>query len=226
MSSTTLTALVRVSLWVCIEILGFSTVHASVVAIGDPSFEGIALSPGGFTSGLYATNSWNSNVNAGIFRPTASSYPGGAPDGLNIAYSSSSAVIDQVLTATLTANTTYTLSVAVGSRLDPPHLDGYTIQLLAGGVVLAGTTNFPVPTDGSFIVATDVYTAGVSDPHLGQALEIRLLSAPTGQTSFDNVQLDATLSAPEPGRIMLLGLAAAGACLDRRRWKNRVSKVE
>lgn len=207
---------VRVALTIVLGLSAVVTSDAALVVIGDPSFEGIALSPGNFTSGVYAAGSWNSNANAGLFRPTASSYPSGVPDGVNMAYSSSSAVIDQVLTTTLAANTTYTLSVNVGSRLDSPHNDGYTIQLLAGGVVLAGSTNFPVPVDGTFVLATDVFTTGASNPQLGQALEIKLVSAATGQTSFDNVKLDAT-AAPEPTSWMLAGFTVAGAAGIRRR---------
>ncbi|EDY17585.1 protein of unknown function DUF1555 [Chthoniobacter flavus Ellin428] len=223
MSSPTSSACLRVSLAVFIGLLAAQTASASLLTIGDPSFEGVSLGAGGFTSGSYAANSWNSNSNAGILRPTASEYPGGAPDGVNVAYSNSGAVIDQVLSATLTANTTYTLSVDVGSRLDGPFNNGYSIELLAGGVLLSQTTNVPAPTNGSFVLATDVYTAGASDPHLGQALEIKLVSANTGQTSFDNVTLNAA-AVPEPSSLMLLGLAATGAGLFRRRGKSRETK--
>jgi hypothetical protein len=202
---------IRVSLAFFVAIVVLGQARADLVTIGDPSFEGVSLAPGNFTAGTYAANSWNSSANAGIFRPTASSYPSGVPNGVNIGYSSG-VTIDQVLSATLTANTSYTLSVEVGSRLDAPHNDGYTIQLLAGGVVLAGTTNFPVPADGTFVLATDVYTAGPGDPHLGQALEIHLQSVATGQTSFDSVTLTAT-AVPEPTSLSLLTLTTAGAAL-------------
>jgi len=219
MFSTSLPALIRVLLAVFIGEFLADISHASLLTVGDPSFEGTVLSSGGFTSGVYTANSWNSNANAGIFRPTSSSYPSGVPDGVNIAYSSSAAVIDQVLSATLTANTTYTLSINVGSRFDTPHNDGYTIQLLAGGVLLSGTTNFPVPTDGAFVLATTVYTTGTSNPQLGQALEIKMFSAATGQTSFDNVKLDAT-TVPEPASFLLFGLTAIGAGFFRMRRTN------
>ena len=221
MSATTLPALVRVALAVLIGVFAVGTADAGLLTIADPSFEGVALSPGAFTSGTYAANSWNSYANAGIFRTTASQYPGGVPDGVNVAYSSSSAVIDQVLSATLAANTTYTLTVDVGSRLDAPHNDGFTIELLAGGVLLSAASNSPTPANGTFVVATDAYTTGASDPHLGQALEIKLLSAPTGQTSFDNVKLDAT-AVPEPGSLALAGLGAASTGLGRWRKKRVV----
>jgi hypothetical protein len=204
-------SLLRASLALLVGLLATESALAGQITIGDPSFEGVALAPGGFTSGTYAANSWNSNANAGIFRPTAASYPSGVPDGVNIGYSSSAAVIDQVLTATLTANTVYTLSVDVGNRLDTPHNDGYTIQLLAGGTVLNGTTNFPNPTQGNFVVATDSYTTGAADPLLGQPLEIKLISAATGQTSFDNVLLDASpVNVPEPTTLALFAIGAAG----------------
>jgi hypothetical protein len=208
----------RLSLAISIVLLVLGTAQASPITIGDPSFEGVALSPGGFTSGVYASGSWNSNANGGIFRPTASSYPSGVPDGVNTGYSNASAVIDQVLAATLTANTIYTLSVNVGNRLDAPHNDGYTIQLLAGGAVLGGITSLPNPAAGQFALATDTYTAGVGDPHLGQALEIRLFSSATGQASFDLVTLDAS-PVPEPSSLALLVVAMGGIFVARRRRK-------
>jgi hypothetical protein len=207
----------RVVLTLSIGLSTFATAHAAPIAIGDPSFEGVALSPGAFTSGVYAANSWNSNANGGIFRPTASNYPGGVPDGVNIGYAGGSAVIDQLLNANLTVNTTYTLSVSVGNRLDAPHNDGYSIQLLAGGAVLNGTTTLPAPAQGQFVLATDVYTAGSGDPHLGQPLEIKLISTPTGQASFDNVTLDAS-PVPEPSALVLLAAAAACIVVIQRGW--------
>jgi len=207
----------RVLLTLSMGLFIFATAHAAPIAIGDPSFEGVALTPGNFTSGSYAANSWNSNANGGIFRPTASNYPGGVPDGVNIGYAGGSAVIDQLLNANLTVNTTYTLSVSVGNRLDAPHNDGYSIQLLAGGAVLNGTTTLPGPAQGQFALATDVYTAGAGDPHLGQPLEIKLISSATGQVSFDNVTLDAS-PVPEPSGLALL--VAVGTCVffSRRQW--------
>ncbi len=206
----------RVLLALLLGLVPLATAHAGPITIGDPSFEGVSLSPEGFTSGQYAPGSWNSNANAGVFRPTAINYPGGVPDGVNVGYSSASAAIDQVLSATLAANTTYTLSVDIGNRLDGPHNDGYTIQLLAGGTLLNGTTVLPSPALGSFVAATDTYKAGAADPLLGQPLEIRLISVATGQTSFDSVSLIAT-PVPEPTGLALLATAAAGVVIARRR---------
>jgi hypothetical protein len=128
------------------------------------------------------------------------------PDGNQVAYSNGG-TISQTLTATLQANTKYTLGAYVGRR-EIVAFAGYNIELLAGNTVLA-SNNSVTPAPGSFEYVTFDYTSGISDPLLGQALQIRLTSNGV-QTNFDNITLDAA-SIPEPSAILgLLGFGLLG----------------
>jgi hypothetical protein len=96
-------------------------------------------------------------------------------------------MISQVLTSTLQASSTYTLSVDVGHRLDVNAMS-YTIELVTGGVALnSATGNVATIPAGNFATESVSYTspAGVA---AGQPLEIRLISD-GAQIDFDNVRL-------------------------------------
>jgi hypothetical protein len=96
-------------------------------------------------------------------------------------------MISQVLTTTLQGNSTYTLSVDVGHRLDG-NATNYTIELVAGGNVLNSVTgNSGSITAGSFATQSVSYTSAATVT-AGQQLEIRLISAGS-QGDFDNVTL-------------------------------------
>jgi hypothetical protein len=128
------------------------------------------------------------------------------PDGTQVAYSNGG-TISQTLTATLQANTVYTLGVHVGRRQNVAFA-GYNIELYAGGNLLVSNSGV-TPDPGSFEYVTVDYTSGVSNPFLGQALQIRLTSLGT-QANFDNITLDAA-SIPEPSAILgLLGFGLLG----------------
>jgi hypothetical protein len=125
----------------------------------------------------------------------------------------------QVLSATLQANTTYTLMVDVA--LQPPT------TTMCGGVALgygstfqtndltATTSSTPTPTpSGSWTTWTITYTTGSSPAGLGQALRVELSTVPTGvtgakQLAFDNVRLT-SVSVPEPSTLALLAAGLAG----------------
>jgi hypothetical protein len=122
------------------------------------------------------------------------------PDGSIVAFSNGG-TISQMLAASLTANTTYMLSVDVGHRLDGLVTD-YSIALYVGNMLLAslpaGTSNSAI-TPGTFADETLTFTSG-SKVIAG---DLRIVLTSTGaQTDFDNVRL--TAATPEPSSLSLL----------------------
>jgi hypothetical protein len=164
--------------------------HAVAVPIENPSFEADALAPGGIK--LTITD-WDTSPGGGdgVYRPPASDYPAGIPDGQNVAYTNGPGNrVRQVLTTLLAPDTTYTLKVEVGWNEHDPFA-GYVVQLRAGGVVLAEDDSSQSPAQGTFVTSTVQYTAGAGDPHLGDALTVYLTS-PGIQANFDDIRLDAS----------------------------------
>lgn len=174
------------------------------ILINNSSFETPALDPNHFTSPACPNPAdtacmetatpvagWTVVGVAGTWRPTASSYPGGVPDGSNVAYanSSSDATVSQVLAATLEPNTSYLLEVDVGNRMGKPF-PGYKVQLWAGGVLLAEDDDELSPPNGTFATSTVAAHIGSQHPALGENLEIVLVSKGS-QTNFDDVILTA-----------------------------------
>src|SRR5260370_1185533 len=127
----------------------------------------------------------------------------------NIAAASNGNVIYQVLNSVLQPNTTYTLSVEVGHRLDVQE-QGYYFELDTGtnffsrNILARASTasnipsiNSPSPTDiskgfnGLFVPVSLTFTTGAGTAGLGQPLMISL-GVPATQTLFDHVRLDAS----------------------------------
>jgi hypothetical protein len=189
-------------------------VCATSISVTNLSFEALSEVPDGFT--LNNVPGWTGTPSNffSTYRPT-STIPGGVPDGLNVAAVANGGSIFQVLVDTLQANTLYTLNVGIGSRNDSLSLAGYAVSLEAGGSVLASDSS-QTPAPGTFATSTVTFLAASGNPHLGQALTIRLANtALSGQAQFDFVRLDATQqqttgAAPEPGSWMLLGMGLLG----------------
>jgi hypothetical protein len=185
---------------------------ATPIPITNAGFESPVLTNGAFTLGSIV--GWSG---AGVFNPTTGQFPGEAPEGQNTGFSNGTSLL-QALSSMLAADTTYTLTVLVGDRLDTAF-PGYSVQLLAGSTVLSECVTCVTPQNGSFALVTVTYSTGASDPLIGQPLSIALGSAGL-QTNFDDVRLDAV---PEPTSIPLLasGLGAvAGVGWSRRRQKS------
>jgi hypothetical protein len=99
--------------------------------------------------------------------------------------------LKQVLAETLAADTTYVLSVQVGNNFYYTSGD-YVIELLAGENVLNsfGENAEANIVDDTFELRTVTHTSGgVSDPNVGQPLEIRLVLTAGEEVDFDDVEL-------------------------------------
>ena len=193
-------------------------VKAALLTVANNSFETpIITAPSGFISSTGSVEGWTfTGGQQGFANPVAAHNAGGSwygpsptiPNGNQVAWSNGG-TISQTLSATLQANTIYTLGAYVGNRLSL-NFPGYNIGLYAGGNLLASNSGV-TPADGTFAPVTVSYTSGISVTP-GQALEIRLtsLSGFQAQTNFDNITLDVA-SIPEPSAILgLLGFGLLG----------------
>lgn len=191
-----------------------NSAFATPVSINNASFESQVLSDGAYVVGIAG---W-SNSSGGVFNATAAQFPGGVPDGQNFAWLNGGSA-SQTLTANLTANSEYTLSVGVGERLDSSvsyKFPGYSVSLLAGGHVLATESSLN-PPPGSFLTSTLHFTALSGNPYLGQSLAIQLTANGT-QVEFDNVRLNVSpVPEPEIYGMMLMGLGMMGFVARRRK---------
>lgn len=199
----------------------------------------------------------------GTLTPTAPTFfTAGAPEGQRVGiafnFEGSGGLgeygMQQTLSDTLQANTTYTLDVEIGNIAsgiaqngDPFDLSGfpgYRVDLVAvggglpaDGVVLAQDNNSLAGSiaEGDFANTTVSFTTGATHPHLGRQLRIRLVnlnvvdaSAPLAdlEVDFDNVRLDASPAAiPEPSATALTGLCLLAAIARRRRRRSATSDV-
>ncbi|PAW63805.1 MAG: hypothetical protein B9S38_17005 [Verrucomicrobiia bacterium Tous-C4TDCM] len=187
-------------------LLGSSAWAAQPVTLANPGFENpVVAVDGSFTALATGWSKVNSANEIGVLNPDTGDFTAQAPEGTNVGYVYGGVVdagMSQVLTATFQADASYTLTVKVGNSLTYAY-DGYRVQLLAGGTLLAEDNNTLTPAPDAFVTATVnyAYNAGLHAGLVGQALEIRLLgkgqSGDTqGETEFDDVQLTATLANP------------------------------
>jgi hypothetical protein len=253
-----------------ILVCAVSAVQADTITVLNPSFEDQVFSTGTGTPYPYgAITDWtattaspdgfNGNVSDGgafgVYNPTTVSYPGGVPDGVNVAFLQgvvNSVSISQTLSATLQANDTYTLTAWEGLRDDTGVLgpglgcNGSNITLEAGGTVLNSlhneTTVTCPSTRGVFQEFTVTFnTAGVNPALLGQNLGIVLTANGSGsifepsEIDFDKISLTDTLvsgsggsTVPEPSMGVVMAAAMVGICAiyRRRRSARPVSSLQ
>jgi len=133
---------------------------------------------------------------------TGSFEPGGylnspLPSGTFVGYTNGG-TLTQNLGVGLTPDTSYTLNVYVGNRLDGTS-GAYTIELLDGSTVLCSFSgNSSTITLGGFADETCGFQTGPSVP-VGN-ISVFLTGGGGTQFDFDNV----TVSTPEPGSVALL----------------------
>ena len=197
---------------------------AAPIPVVNPGFEADVLGDGVSTFGFAAGWTIIGAGIAGPFNPAVGHYPGQAPEGSNIAFANNSEIISQTLAETLALNTTYTLQVEVGRRLDLGSSPvNYAVELRGGASVLASESLLS-PALGQFLTSTVVFTSGATEPEFGQALGIRLIHAGGGnvQVNFDDVRLNAQpVAVPEPSTAMLTALGSLSLFFYR--WRRRRS---
>ncbi len=211
------------------------TSSSRAVTINNAGFEDPAVGDGNFTSVVPPGFTGVVGGIVGVFDPVNSFFTGttGNPvpapgEGNQVAFFFASdgqgpSSLSQTTSAVIAADTTYSLSVAVGqaeASLGRPFA-GYDIALMSGATVLASNLNLITPAPDTFSTVSISYTPGPSDPSIGSLLSIRLSSTASGpgggvitETFMDNVQLTAV---PEPSSIALAGLAAVGLAIFVRR---------
>lgn len=192
--------------------------QAMLVHIENPGFETDYLGDG---SWQHSISGWTLEGIAGIYNPTDDKFSESIPEGENVGFTNDYASLYQELEYVLLPNTQLTLTVDVGWRLDHGSVL-YEIDLLAGGNLLASTTN-PELSQGGFVTSVTTYTVSDSNPLLGLPVAIRLSNTVSGsQVSFDNVSLtnDSLVGAvPEPSTLIGLGSGLMGLAFLRRKFK-------
>jgi hypothetical protein len=206
------------------------TTVTTPIVVPNASFE-TYTSPGWTFSNSTIASGWVFNVGHGSefgVGSISSDYSSeGAASGSSYAFINNDypGVVDTITSAaslgTITAETTYTLSVAIGNPSAPDHsLYGQpgpvSFSLLANGQVFATTTvpNYTV-ANGTFQDFSLTYTTPSTGSIIGDSLTIQLATLPEEQTAykpgFDKVTLDEVMieAAPEPATSILVVLGSA-----------------
>ena len=214
--------------------------RAASIPITNASFESPLLSPGAWTATDIPTTVWYGNGPNGVWYPDAGYFTGSLPDGnqiLIVGYNEGS-LVTQSLSATLQADTTYTLSYYLGNRFagaidqgNPISLGEYSVSLWANGFLLASDSG-GAPDAGSFLLRTFSFDSGANPTGDGlAALSIQVSASGLTSTGalamaeFDQFTLDAaptsSSTAPEPASGILLFSGIAGGVVLRRTVKKR-----
>ena len=226
--------------------LAFSA-QASTVALNNFSFEtpalndgAVSLSPPAGAAGSGTFNGWgyyrtgSGAVDFGIENPTASQYTGGADtttisgaNGLQEAFLNNNGAAGSFTSiyqdvGLLQANTTFTLTVAIGQRLDRTNgsvifallnAPAGTVDPFENGTALSANAGVS-SVAGSFQDFTTTFTTGATvtgDLYIGA----EVFSDPTIQGSVDNFRLDAV---PEPDTVLMM-LGGIGTLVGCRRLR-------
>lgn len=191
-----------------------SSAWGQSITIENAGFEAPSLGAGQFQAGVPGWTNFGSVEEIGVWHVgVPADFDAAPPEGVQVGYifgGPADAGLAQVLTTTLAEDASYTLTANVGNSKGFSY-NGYRVQLLAGGSLLAevdggeaGSTN---PASGEFVTVTVNYSydAGLHSTLVGEPLEIRLLTrnedGGVAETEFDDVQLTVALANPvaDPG---------------------------
>ncbi|MHC4361545.1 MAG: PA14 domain-containing protein [Planctomycetota bacterium] len=175
------------------------------IEINNAGFEDPVLAADGWTWLEVPGWTWIGGEGPGVWNVTSADFePVLAPEGQNVLYTETDVVgntsgVGQILTETFAADTSYTLTVEIGNS-NYYYFSGYSVQLLAGGVVIAEDDDTLWPEYYKWATSTIEYTYDPAHADLvGEPLEIRLLhlaldkdNPPAGGVlgvEFDDVRL-------------------------------------
>jgi len=154
-------------------------------------FQGDTLSCSpGYSCDDWNITGWVVGPQTAIQKMSTAEYPTAPVDGLYVAAIGNvdaTGSILQTLGATVQANKTYILTVAVGARADYPFT-GYLAALMAGNVTVAASHS-ATPVGGTFVSDVIEYKSGATPAQLGQPLQIFVKSVGTGQVDVAKVTL-------------------------------------
>ena len=195
-------------------------VWGATITVTNPGFETPTLSDDGSVWGVSGWPSSATNV-AKTWNPTTSWFPSEAPEGQNVAFVNGTGnfIMQNLSSASVAADLTYTLEVDVGTRLGDGGTGwAYSVDLVIADTfdvagILAQDFSSLSPSPGQFLTSTLTYTAPSSGPVIGQQLAIRLRNWGTQQVHFDDVRL---IVVPEPTSLFLLASGLIGMLGSRR----------
>ena len=199
-----------------VALISTSVATAGPIAIANASFEEPVLDAGGWNNDIV---DWGGNTGGDAFIEHITGF---VSDGNNHLGMAADAERAQNLGVSLTANTTYTFTAAVGNRNasfteagNESRIGLYVGGSAQGGGTLLAEAVFDASNlaESSFADLTAVYNSGPTP--LAGDLWVSLQSTGANRSHFDNLRLDAVV--PEPSSIMLLGLAGLGLIARRRR---------
>jgi len=181
---------------------------AAPVTIGDPSFEGNALVPGGYSYDLEPE--WKESGGPGSANGFEECLTGFAADGTDHLGMELDHDVWQDLAVTYQSNTRYTLTVAAGNRGSLTMAGNQSQYLLAdstGMVFATGSwdASANVPADTFANAPALVFDTPNNPASVGKTIRILLRARGEGRTHFDNIRLDATSLTP-PGAATVGGL--------------------
>jgi autotransporter-associated beta strand protein len=166
---------------------------AAPVAVGDSSFEGNSLGPGGYAYDL--APEWtgtNGSNNGSAFEEYITGFSADGTDHLGM--ENNYEVWQDV--GTYLADTAYTLTVAVGHRsglTQSGNLSQYQLADSDGIVYATGSFDASTLSPQTFADAPAlVFTTPANPAAIGKTLRIRLRSGGNGRSHFDHIRLDAS----------------------------------